>query len=154
MPPLRITMVCSGNICRSPMAEALCRELLARIDVEAVVDSAGTLGIVGYPAAAAAIEALNMLGIDLRGHVSRVLDEDVIAAADFLVVMSPEHSRTILLRDRSARAKLVELWSYTDEPGRLDEIDDPVGGEAPDFIECRDVVLECVRNWIAARFAC
>jgi protein-tyrosine-phosphatase len=144
-----ITMVCSGNICRSPMACAIARDMIAKLGLDGEVDSAGTLGIVGKPADPHARVALGMLGLEQEEHRSRAIDAAIIQRADALVVMSAEHERSIRLRDPTAAAKIHRLWEYTDESNRLEEIDDPIGGDLEVFLDCRDDLVECLTNWIA-----
>src|SRR5881396_718122 len=92
----RIVFVCSGTICRSPMAEAIARKLLADAKIPAMVISAGTLGINSNPAATHAVTAVQELGIDLSGHRSQGVTLQLLRMADHVLVMSPEHEDVIL----------------------------------------------------------
>ncbi|WP_173922500.1 low molecular weight phosphatase family protein [Agromyces sp. Marseille-P2726] len=92
----RILTVCSGNICRSPLAEQLLRAGLAGIE-GVTVSSAGTYAMVGdgMPAEAAAIAA--RYGVtDAAAHVARQVDEQLIRDVDLVLGLSREHRRAIV----------------------------------------------------------
>ncbi len=145
---IRVLFVCSGNICRSPMALALAAEILAERGIQVDwLDSAGTLGIEEQPAAGFAVEAVRELGLDLSRHLSKGVSDALVKETDFIVVMAPEHVRDIRLRHPEAVEKTVKLWQYTDRRGRLDRIDDPIGKPLKDYQSCRDDLLECLGNW-------
>lgn len=148
MEPPHITFICSGNICRSPMAEAIAREMLERAKAPCRVSSAGTLGIEDRPADEKAVHALFMLGIDLTAHRSRGVSAEHLRETDAIVVMAEEHAEVVTHLDPSAGGRLHRLWEFTDDPGDLLEIRDPIGRDLEDFIACRDALIECLRNWI------
>jgi protein-tyrosine phosphatase len=88
-----ILVVCTGNVCRSPIAEAMLRSALRdRLDERApTVASAGTAGWVGSPAEAGSITAAAELGFDLSAHRGRRLREHDLAEATLVIAMSGEH---------------------------------------------------------------
>jgi protein-tyrosine phosphatase len=89
---MKILFVCSGNVCRSPMAAAYFRHRAPDENLGHVVaDSAGTLGIEGAPASDEAIRVLDEIGIDLRAHRSRGIRDTDVRTSDFIVAMSYEH---------------------------------------------------------------
>lgn len=126
-----ILYVCSGNTCRSPMAEALTRKLLAHKlkvavgDLEAkgyTVISAGALAMPGARAATQAIEAVAGMGADLTGHRSRPLTVELIHQADLILPMSASHARAILAMVPSAADKVVLVSDQGD-------VEDPIGSD-------------------------
>jgi protein-tyrosine-phosphatase len=149
--PLRILFICTGNLCRSPMAEALMRAELEDRGCELVeVTSAGTWASDGYGATGDAIEVLSAYGIELAGHRSRAVEAAHVEAADLVVAMTSVHLREIERLDPRARAKtlllkeIVEIaWEgdASDMAGRLAlllagtrpkprrelDLDDPIG---------------------------
>lgn len=143
----RIVFVCSGNICRSPLAEALARSMLAERDIPAVVISAGTLGIQGRPAAANSIAAAAEIGVDLEGHRSQGVSMPLMRMADRIVVMAPRHEAELTRQEPALAAKIVRLWEYLDE--ELDHIPDPVGQDLETFRLMRDRVQEALESWIS-----
>ncbi len=125
-----ILFVCSGNTCRSPMAEGFMKKMLAdrlgrKIDELAeagyVVRSAGTFAGHGSPASPQTVEITRQRGIDLSNHHSRGLGIEDINTADFIFGMSPSHVETVLAIAPDAAAKTQPL----DPEG---EIADPIGG--------------------------
>lgn len=145
----RIVMVCSGNICRSPMAQVMAERLLAEAKKDALVISAGTLGIQGQPAAEGAIRAIEAWGATLEHHRSQGVSKPLMTAADHIVVMSPSHEGFLLKRDPNLVDKIVRLWRYGQPAGRLEEIADPVGLDDAAFVRCREDLEQCLRAWIA-----
>ena len=92
-------MLCTGNICRSPMAEALLRERLRERGIEASVSSAG-LSFDDRPATTEAIDAAARLGLELGAHRSRVLVPEDVERADLVLAMERLHAReAIVLAD-------------------------------------------------------
>jgi len=97
-----ILVVCSGNICRSPIAEGLLRRALERrLDRAAPpVGSAGTIAVDGAPAMPESIEAARERGADIRAHAARHLTPALIEDADLIVGMAAEHREAVGRRKR------------------------------------------------------
>ena len=88
--------MCTGNLCRSPMAEVLLRDELRRRGCAGVdVVSSGTWGMDGSPATPEAVQAVGELDIDLSSHRARSLDVDEVRSADIVVAMTSVHVREI-----------------------------------------------------------
>lgn len=92
-----ILVVCTGNVCRSPMAEGFLRAALAtRLGDDApTVVSAGTHGWEGSPATAEAVEAARERGAAIEGHRAQVLTGELVDAADLVVCMAAEHRAAV-----------------------------------------------------------
>ncbi len=143
---MKIVFVCTGNICRSPMGEAMLRhELAARGCTDVEVSSCGTWGLAQQPATPDAVTTLGGRGIDLASHRSRALDAAEIAEADLVVAMTSVHVREIAqeVPDALPRVRLMkELAELEITPGgglagllaatrpaarRSLDVDDPMG---------------------------
>ena len=93
-----ILLVCTGNICRSPMAEGFLRAALQeRLGPNApLVTSAGTAGWEGSPAMEESVVSAGELGVDITEHVARQLEDDMLEDADVVVCMAAEHREAIV----------------------------------------------------------
>ena len=107
-----ILAVCTGNICRSPMAAALLRERLGARDTGYLVESAGLLEA-GRPASDLAIAIMAERGLDLSGHRSRRLAVDDVQNADLVLGMAREHVREAVLLDPTAFGRAFTLKELT-----------------------------------------
>jgi protein-tyrosine-phosphatase len=124
---MRILFVCTGNTCRSPMAEAIARHLAAERGVAVTVSSAGTSAWDG----AAASDGALLVGIerrlDLNAHRSRQLGPERVAEADLILAMGPHHIERILALGGAGKAHLLTDYADRSSAGRA--ITDPFGGD-------------------------
>ncbi len=146
---LRIGFVCTGNTCRSPMAEALARDLVAkRLEVsrERVGEfgfdfrSMGISAANGAPAAANAIELLAAEDIDLSEHRSRTFEPELIDDFDRVYALTNSHLEALRAMLPSSRAKQCQLL---DTLGR--DIADPVGGPLEEYRMCAAEIRAAVQ---------
>ena len=148
MRSLSILFVCTGNSCRSAMAEGLCKKRLAEklgcsVDELAAkgykVGSAGVSGYDGGSASADAIEVCRQMGVDIGGHRARALTVDLVNEADYVFVMTQAHRQAVLRFARQAGPRTMLL-------GRQDEIDDPMGMGLEQYRSCAERIDRCVRE--------
>lgn len=142
--PWRVLFVCSGNICRSPMAEGLARSYAARRERVLEARSAGTLGIVDRPADPAAIGVCAELGVDIGPHRSQAITPELVAWADYILVMEYAHAAWIRAKYPAVGEKLLLLGTF----GTTAEIADPIGGWRFQFRWSRDEIKKCVEAFV------
>lgn len=145
----QIVMVCTGNICRSPMAAAMLNHSLS-IDLQEkiAVSSAGTLALHGHQAAENAIAAMSRLGIDIRNHRARQITSDIVRSADLVLVMEKAHlsylRRLTFFRGRQKNRMLSEFGLNGGDP----DIKDPYGGPLEDYLACVRNLQPCINGLI------
>jgi protein-tyrosine phosphatase len=123
-----VLFVCSGNTCRSPMAEGILNAKLPPWAVEwTLVESAGTLGLSGTPPSGGAIEAAREKGVDISAYRSTPLEAGLVGRADLILVMEPHHKDSVLHLDAGANDKTFLLGEF--HGGALEDaiVGDPVG---------------------------
>ena len=137
-----VLFVCTGNICRSPMAQGLFAHLIrGRRDIE--VTSAGIGAAGGQFPSPYAVEVMAELGIDIRQIRSKPLMADMVRRADFIFVMTYGHLDSMLLLFPSAAEKTFLLREFdTDLPVMEREVSDPIGQSRLIYSECRDQIRE------------
>ena len=126
--PFTIVFVCTGNTCRSPMAEGALRMLLNRQRPDQFeVVSAGVAAASGYPATLYAIEAAKIWSCDISGHKSQPLTGELIDRADLILGMSGRHVQEVLRLRPGAREKTYLLKSFPDSNPVGEGVEDPIG---------------------------
>ncbi|MBZ5640718.1 MAG: hypothetical protein LAO51_18425 [Acidobacteriia bacterium] len=149
---MRMVFVCSGNICRSPMAAEYARHRLASSGLShVVVDSAGTLGIEGEPASAEAREVLREAGLDLIGHRSRGITEGDLRTVDLVIVMALTHLQELERLSRSGTRKRYLLRAFEQGPEPHDgapDLDDPIGAPIESYRSAFAVIRRCVDHLV------
>jgi RpiB/LacA/LacB family sugar-phosphate isomerase len=135
-----ILFVCTGNVCRSPMAEGIFRQAVQGRGPYRVL-SAGLGAMEGQPPSAHAVRAVRELGIDISSQRSRMLTPELVRSADYIFGMTNSHVDTIVLLYPSAAEKtfLVREFDETLEMYEKD-ISDPIGGSYEVYLECRDQI--------------
>jgi len=133
----QILAICTGNICRSPMAEGLIRVRLSARSAEfATVGSAGIAAVPGIPASIHSVEVCRRHQIDIGAHRSRPLTAAMIAEADLLLVMEEHHRAAILRLDRAASDRTFLISEFAMENGaRAAGIDDPIGHDLDAYLD-------------------
>ena len=128
--PFRLLFVCTGNTCRSPLAEALARRKAEERGWDHLeVASAGAGAMDGAPASPGALGAAARNGLDLEGHRSRALTPDRVADADLVLTMSVGHLTAVeALGGDEVRASLLSAFAAGREGEPGPPVPDPYGG--------------------------
>jgi len=152
---LNVLFVCTGNTCRSPMAEALARERMERgWDGKVEFSSAGTLDLESSAASPLAVEVLSEMGIDLNNHRSTHLNEEIIKSADLIVAMAQRHRDVITMMVPEAEDRVILLGEL--DPNREEtDIRDPIGGDREIYRQARDDIESLIGplfDYIRERF--
>lgn len=141
LPFCRLMLVCTGNICRSPMAQRFLQERLK--DVEGfTVASSGIGALEGEPADKNAVLVMQERGLDLAGHSGRQFDLDLARGFDLILVMEDSQQRWIEQRMPVLRGRVKRLGHWLDL-----EVPDPYGLSVEAFRETRNLIERAVDSW-------
>ncbi len=137
----RVLFVCTGNLCRSVLAEFLFRDLVERQGHgdEYQISSAGTIGLEGNLSPPETIEVGKELGVDLTPHRARRLTAELIEASDWILGMELAHCRAALELVPSAAGRIRLLGHFADPGGG--EVPDPYGRAAKAHRRSAEVIL-------------
>lgn len=146
-----ILLVCTGNTCRSPLAEVLLRRELGVRGVEdVVVESAGTGAWDGVPASEGSYLVALEHGLDLSGHRARLITREMVERADLILTMGRSHVARVAALGGAGRTHL--LGEFAGRQGADAEVPDPFGGELTQYREVfRE--LEGLLGTVAERLA-
>src|SRR5438132_9834994 len=143
-----ILFVCTGNVCRSPMAEGLFRNA-AKGRGDFRVFSAGVGAIEGQPPSAYAVQALRELGIDISQQRSRMLTADVVNEADYIFGMTHGHVDAVNLLYPHAAEKTFLLREFDETLDVFEkDISDPIGGSYEVYLDCRDQIEQGIASML------
>ena len=134
----KLIFVCTGNTCRSPIAEGLLKHLLGS-DCGWEISSAGVCAANGWPPSENAVAALREKGIDISGQRSRTLTPELIEDADLLITMTQGHRLAVLAAVPQSDGKVFLLKSFGIAQCAAD-IYDPVGESLDVYRRVRDEI--------------
>jgi len=143
----KILFVCIGNQCRSPMAEHLFKQILARSPnpkaKEIAVTSASTGMYDGAPASRKTIEVMRRRGVDLAGFRAKHITPELVDWADLILAMDRRNKKAIINMLPEAAAKTFTLKEYAEDYDDPD-VEDPVGQPIEQYEKCANEIEEAL----------
>jgi len=141
---MHILFICTGNTCRSPMAEGYFRSLVENEGVSDIkVSSAGTYASDGDPPSSHSVMALKEYGIDISAQRSSRLSREIIEDADLIIAMTASHRMFVGQVDAEAVSRTKLLGEYSDGGG---DIADPFGGDLDLYSFCFSTMKPALDN--------
>ena len=144
---INILTVCTGNICRSPMAEGILKKAFEN-NQRAKISSAGTHALTGNPASEFAVISAKENGIDISGHTARGLNVEIIKGNGIILCMETSHIEYVLSLAPELYKRVFNLADFSESSRRIKEIPDPYGCSLREYRECFKEIETCITNFI------
>lgn len=142
----KVVFVCTGNTCRSSMAEGLFRKILKQEGKEKdiLVESCGIAAVNGDPASFYAQKVMKDEGIDISSHSARIMTEEFLQSADLILTMTKSHKQYILNMHPKTKGRVFVLGEFADEQIDDDmmDISDPFGGNEGQYKKTVDQIKQ------------
>ena len=124
----RVLFLCTGNTCRSPLAEVIAREAAKRRDLEIEFDSAGVMAMDGAPASDGSEIVAGQHGLDLRPHRAKQITSDLARSTDLILAMDQGHLAVAAPLAPDGRRNRVTSYLPLDDARYGQAVPDPYGG--------------------------
>ncbi len=141
----RLLFVCTGNTCRSPIAQAIAERSVGRRGWDGVeIRSAGVSALPGGGASEWARVAAEWDGLSLERHSSTPLDTELVAWANLILTMGRHHADTAEAFGGRGKVWMLSAFSDGGEHTHGPEVPDPIGGDVQAYVECREALEDLV----------
>ena len=138
-----VLFICTGNICRSPMAEGLFSDLVKKNSSEFVIQSAGVGAQNDLPPSENSVRAMLAIDIDITRQLSQMVTAELVKEANMIIGMTQGHSDMINLMFPEVSEKTFILREFDQSiPVSERDISDPIGGSYDVYSDCRDQIKE------------
>ena len=139
---MKVLFVCTGNTCRSPMAEGILKDIAEKRNLDIEVKSAGLSVYDGDCAATNSRTAMAKIGIDILNHKSSALHRDLVEESDLILTMSLGHKEAIISSFKSSKDKVFTLMEYA--YGVEKDVKDPYGKSLQVYEGTRDEIYQAI----------
>ncbi|MBQ5347095.1 MAG: low molecular weight protein arginine phosphatase [Ruminococcus sp.] len=133
----KVLFVCTGNTCRSPMAQGICEKIAEDKGLQLKCESAGLSTVSGYPISDNAVTVCKELGIDISRYRTKNVRELDLSEYDAVFTMSPRHKHALI----ALGANPYKVWLLGAETGG---VSDPFGGDEDVYRKCRDEIYDSI----------
>ncbi|MEM7415527.1 MAG: low molecular weight protein arginine phosphatase [Gemmatimonadota bacterium] len=148
--PFRLLFVCTGNTCRSPLAEVIARRLVSERGWNHVeIGSAGVAAFDGAPASGGSVRTAEANGLDLSRHASKALAARTLSDADLILTMSASHLFRVFEMGAGDRAAVITSFAAGEEGEDVGGVPDPIGGPDEEYAETYRVLERLIEASLA-----
>ena len=145
----KVLFVCTGNICRSPMAEGAFNSLIKKAGQDNLYKgwSAGVFASNENPATPESVQAIGELSVDISKHKAQRLSHKILEESALVIAMTNGHKEEILMRSPESQGKVFTLYEYVDGDQKRN-VDDPYGMNLKTYRECAEEIWEATEKLV------
>ncbi len=144
---IHFLFVCTGNVCRSPMAEGIFKSL-TKDKPHLTCESAGTFAYNGFPASPNAEQASKKHGVDISHHLSQLITEELLDRSDVILTMTDNHINALkqTFPEHCGKAFLLKEYGLSDKNLSDLNIADPIGQNLDTYEKCYLEIEEAIKG--------
>ena len=143
---MNILFVCTGNTCRSPMAEGLMKKMAEENKLDLNIKSAGTFAFDGEAVSREAVEVMKEEGIDIGSYRANIIHRDMVEEADLILTMSKSHKVQLINKYSFLEGKVYTLKEYA--YSKEEDIEDPFGMGVSAYRRAKEEIKEAIQKII------